>query len=110
MDGDTLKVRVPVWPGFEAEALVRLRGIDAPEVRARCETEREVANRARDFLEATLREGTVVLTDVSGDKYFGRVLAHVATEDGTPVTELLLREGLARPYEGGTREGWCAIR
>ena len=36
LDGDTFEARVRVWPGFDVTTRVRLRGIDAPEMRARC--------------------------------------------------------------------------
>jgi len=33
IDGDTLEVRVNLWPGLVAEYAVRVRDIDAPELR-----------------------------------------------------------------------------
>jgi micrococcal nuclease len=40
IDGDTLEARVRIWPGMDVTTRVRLRGIDAPELHARCEGER----------------------------------------------------------------------
>ncbi len=40
VDGDTFDARVSVWPGIEISTRVRLRGIDAPEMRARCKESR----------------------------------------------------------------------
>src|SRR5437764_15297572 len=40
LDGDTFEARVRVWPGLDITTKVRLRGIDAPELRAHCEDER----------------------------------------------------------------------
>src|ERR1700680_2374477 len=37
IDGDTFEARVAVWPGIEIKTKVRLRGIDAPELHARCD-------------------------------------------------------------------------
>jgi endonuclease YncB( thermonuclease family) len=39
IDGDTFEARVAVWPGIEIKTKVRLRGIDAPELHARCDDE-----------------------------------------------------------------------
>jgi endonuclease YncB( thermonuclease family) len=46
LDGDTFEARVHVWPGIDITTKVRLRGIDAPELRARCPDER-VQGRSR---------------------------------------------------------------
>src|SRR6185312_332928 len=34
IDGDTFEARVHVWPGLDITTKVRLRGVDAPEMRA----------------------------------------------------------------------------
>ncbi|SMF77521.1 nuclease homologue [Tistlia consotensis] len=104
-DGDTLTVRAHVWLGTTVETAVRLRGVDAPEIRGKCESERAAAIRARD----TLRDlvGSVVeLRRIEADKYGGRVDADVFT-DGKNVAADLVAAGLARPYDGGHRVGWC---
>jgi endonuclease YncB( thermonuclease family) len=36
LNGDTFEARARVWPGLDITTKVRLRGIDAPEMRARC--------------------------------------------------------------------------
>ncbi|MGZ5836846.1 MAG: thermonuclease family protein [Xanthobacteraceae bacterium] len=46
IDGDTFEARVHVWPSFELTTRVRLRSIDAPELKARCEAERVGAETA----------------------------------------------------------------
>ena len=40
---------------------VRLRGIDAPELKARCRAERDMAEAARDALTAILAEGKLMV-------------------------------------------------
>jgi len=56
LDGDTFEARVRVWPGLEITTKIRLRGIDAPELKARCAEERVKAESARDALAAMLAE------------------------------------------------------
>ena len=48
IDGDTFEARVRVWPGLDVDTKVRLRGIDAPELHARCGDEKVKAEAARD--------------------------------------------------------------
>src|SRR4051812_7691556 len=54
LDGDTFEAKVHVWPGMDITTKVRLRSIDAPEMRARCQQERVKAEAARDALRALL--------------------------------------------------------
>ncbi len=100
VDGDTLAVRATVWLGQSVDVLVRVRGIDAAERRGDCALERRMAVRAAAYLRAMTRSGRVVLTDISGGKYFGRVLADVATTEGNDVAGALLNRRLVRPYRG----------
>ena len=77
IDGDTFEARVRVWPGMDITTRVRLRGIDAPELHARCDNERVKALTARDALARLLAEGSVGISRVGQDKYGGRVDADV---------------------------------
>ena len=47
IDGDTFEARVHVWPGLDITTKIRLRGVDAPELKARCPAERSMAEAAR---------------------------------------------------------------
>jgi endonuclease YncB( thermonuclease family) len=107
VDGDTFEARVGVWPGLEITTKVRLRGIDAPELRARCPDEIAKAHAARDALGAILAEGAVGVSQVALDKYGGRVVADASTRRTPDVSTALLRAGLVRGYAGGRRESWC---
>jgi micrococcal nuclease len=107
VDGDTLAVRVAVWLGLEVSVRIRIRGIDAPELRARCPQEREMAEAAAAHLAALVGEGPVALTNIAGGKFYGRVIADVASAEARDLAEAMLAPGLARPYDGGRREGWC---
>jgi endonuclease YncB( thermonuclease family) len=107
IDGDTFEARVHVWPGLDITTKVRLRGIDAPELRARCAAERTMAEAARDALGAMLAEGTVGISGVTLDKYGGRVVADAGTRSIPNVSSEMLAKGHARRYAGGRRHGWC---
>jgi endonuclease YncB( thermonuclease family) len=107
IDGDTFEARVRIWPGMDVTTKVRLRGIDAPELRARCADERMKAMAARDALVRILSEGAVGVAGVTQDKYGGRVDAAVSTAATSDVSAALLARGLARRYSGGRRASWC---
>ncbi len=112
LDGDTLEVRVRVWLGQELSTRVRLSGIDAPELTARCDGARALARKARAFLAAQIESAggagpEVWLRDIRNGKYAGRVVARVETPGGEDLGRSLIASGLARPYGGGRRGSWC---
>ena len=107
LDGDTFLAEALVWPGHTVRVNVRIRGIDAPEMKARCDGERAAAERAREALASLFGGGPVAISNIASAKYYGRVLADVATPDGMQVARRMLDDQLVRPYGGGRRSGWC---
>jgi len=106
IDGDTFEARVAVWPGSSIVTRVRLAGMDAPELHARCGAERRRAEAARAALAELLQGGVAVLSDVRPDKYFGRVVAQAHVPGGPDVSAAMLQMTHGRPYAGGRRQGW----
>lgn len=107
IDGDTIVVRARIWLGQGVETQVRLDGVDTPELRGKCERERRLARKARDFIVSQTAEGRVVLRNIQYGKYAGRVVARVQTLDGEDFSQALLKAGLGKPYNGGRRGSWC---
>lgn len=101
IDGDTA-----VLITAEGEKTVRFKGLDAPEMKGECEWERQAALQARAEVQRLLSSGQITLEKPSRDKY-GRVAAFVLV-DGRPIHATMIQAGLARPYTGGKRRGWCA--
>lgn len=102
--GDTILVSARPWPQQSVEVLVRLRGIDAPELKAKCIEVRQAARTAKEQLDRLVGEGQpVTLMNVSSDKYFGRVVADVRLADGTNPAQDMLAAGLAAAYQGGRK-------
>lgn len=104
IDGDTVLVNARPWPQQTISVMVRLRGIDTPELKSRCPLERERARTARELLEQRLAAGDLALSDIDADKYFGRVVARLSFGETSDASDLLLAAGLARPYDGGRKE------
>ena len=108
LDGDTVAAQVNLAPDVGVTVRVRLRNVDTPELSGECDDEINMANRARDRVRTLLPRGTVVeLENIKDDKYLGRIDANVFLSDGRDVGNILVRENLARPYNGGKRAGWC---
>ena len=109
IDGDTIEVRAVVWLGQSLVTRVRLRGIDAAELSSGCGEERDLALASRDALIGYIGPGRVRLTEISRDKYGGRVVARVLTDTGEDVGTAMLAAGFAIAYDGGRREPWCGV-
>ena len=107
-DGDTVEVEAYVWPMQSVHVAVRLRGIDAPEKRGKCDGEIAAAARATARLQELVGTKDVYLTEISGDKYFARVLAKLSVKGNADLGKTLLKEGLVAPYQGGKRRDWCS--
>ncbi len=106
IDGDTIYVAARIWLGQRVHIRVRLDGVDAPELRGQCDSERELALRARDLVSSHTSGQPVTLYAVHYGKYAGRIVAQVHVGGGD-LAALLLGAGLAREYDGGKRMGWC---
>jgi len=108
-DGDTLEATVATWLDQSVEVAVRIDGIDTPEKAGKCPEERALAAQASEAMRSLVAVPRVLLYDVRHDKYAGRALARVVTQDGTDVGKEMVRRGLARPYNGDRKRAWCEI-
>jgi len=107
IDGDTIAVSARIWLGQAVETLVRVDGVDTPELKGKCAAERQLARRARNFVTEFLGRGGVVLRDIQYGKFAGRVVSRVLSADGRDLTDALIAEGLGRNYVRGKRLQWC---
>ncbi len=84
---------------------MRVNGVDTPEIRGKCQAEKDLAIRARDFVRGKVGE-RVRIANMKHGKYAGRVVADVLV-DGERLSDMLITRGLGRSYEDGQRESWC---
>lgn len=112
-DGDTFKVYLAChYPIFCKSTPVRVRGVDAPEIKGKTDCEKAAAKKARAFTREFLKSGKVLLRKCERDKYF-RMLCDVfvlkENAERLNLAEELLNFGLAVPYDGGTKPevDWC---
>jgi endonuclease YncB( thermonuclease family) len=97
-DGDTLKVNIPNFPPICGRGIsIRIKGIDAPEVKSKDKKIRELALKAKKLVSKKLSNAKeIVLRNIERGKYF-RIIADVFV-DGKNLAEILLEKGLAKPY------------
>lgn len=109
IDGDTIRAEVPVWPGIDADASIRVIGVDTPELTgAKCPEEKSAALKAKAFTDSwLLAHAPIVIGNVIQDKYSGRYDAVVTGRDGERLSDALIQSGNGRKYNGGARGAWC---
>ena len=108
-DADTFRADIEGWPDIIGKRVsVRVLGVDAPELKGKCKSEKIAARKAKQHTVELLRGGKVIeLRNMQRGKYF-RILADVYV-DGNSLDDSLISNKLAREYHGGDRRmGWCS--
>ena len=100
-DGDTFRVNIASLPPIMGKNIaIRVNGVDTPEIRGKCQYEKNLALKARDFVRGKLANAKEIkLTNLQRSKYF-RVVANVLV-DGVSLEQELLDNELAYEYSGG---------
>ena len=110
VDGDTVDVDIDLGFGIWLKnERVRIMGIDTPESRTRDLVEKQFGLAAKYRLQALLEEDCTLVTtdDRHGEDErgkFGRVLGDFRVADGRLATQVLIEEGHAVDYYGGSKE------
>lgn len=107
-DGDTFRANIKDYPDLIGYRIgIRVNGIDTPEMKGKCQKEKELARKAKQFTVAKLRSAKKIeLRNMKRGKYF-RIVADVYV-DGKNLTDSLIKTGLGVPYDGGTKiKDWC---
>ena len=106
-DGDTFRVDIDSLPAIVGKNIaIRLNGVDTPEIQGKCQYEKDLALKARDFVrDKLINAKEIKLTKLQRGKYF-RVVADVMV-DGVSLEKELLENKLAYKYTGGKKSSWC---
>lgn len=109
-DGDTITV-VAYFDGGFKRFNVRLYGIDCAEMRGGTDETKKKAIAAKQFVINRVLDRIVKIEVLNNQKLdghvirekYGRLLARITTPDNQDLSDLLIQEGLANPYFGGTK-------
>jgi endonuclease YncB( thermonuclease family) len=108
IDGDTIEIKNECFPK-ELKLSVRVLKTDTPEKgsRAKCEKEAKLAEKASKFTKEFIgKNKTATFRNIKWDKYGGRLLADVEI-NGKSLSDELIKNGLARSYDGKKKGSWC---
>ena len=110
VDGDTVDVDIDLGFGvWLHKERVRIMGIDTPESRTSDKVEKVFGLAAKERLISLLGENAILDTQVSkkGEDMkgkFGRILGNFRTLAGEHCADILIEEGHAVEYTGGSKE------
>jgi len=106
-DGDTIRVNIDSFPDIIGKNIsIRLKGIDAPEIKGKCQKEIDLAIMARDYLRNAINKSNQIeLRNIKRGKYF-RIVGELYI-DGINVTKDLIKRKLAYHYSGEKKRTWC---
>lgn len=110
IDGDTVDVDIDLGFGVVlTDERVRIMGIDTPESRTRDKVEKVFGLASKKRLKELLGKTAVLKTQINknGEDMkgkFGRILGDFVSVDGRMVTDILVEEGHAVAYFGGSKE------
>ena len=107
-DGDTFRANIKEYPELLGYRIgIRVNGIDTPEMRGKCQQEKLLAKKAKQFSVTKLRAAQrIELRNMKRGKYF-RIVADVYV-DGKNLGEMLIDQELAVVYDGGRKaKDWC---
>ena len=112
VDGDTIDVILEMGFNILFAQRVRLFGIDTPESRTRDLVEKKYGLKAKKFLQDKLKKAkSITIRTHKGEEKgkFGRILGDFDVYDSVkdawrPATDVLVEEGHAVAYFGGSKE------
>jgi len=110
VDGDTVDVDIDLGFGIVlSNERVRIMGIDTPESRTRDKVEKKFGLASKARLKSLLGKTGILKTQINknGEDMkgkFGRILGDFVAPDGRMVTDILVEEGHAVAYFGGSKE------
>jgi len=89
-----------------------VEGIDTPEIRGKCQKEKDLAYEARDLVRGLLDNAQTITLTIDDNpkegrgKYF-RIVGGLKA-DNVDISDLLIQKNLAVLYDGGTKgKDWC---
>ena len=106
-DGDTINVVFKMPNSNDCyKWVIRINGIDTPEIKTKNTYEKQIALKARNFLRELILDKIIVIECLDFDKY-GRLLGNIYIEENEmSLSNIMIEKGYAKAYDGGTKSKW----
>ena len=107
-DGDTCYAILENVPEKLKFVRIRIRGIDTPEIKGKCDNEKALAIEAKNFINKLISEShSIKLRNLEWGKYGGRIVADLYV-DNTDYLVYLKGKPFYILYSGGKKtKNWC---
>lgn len=114
IDGDTLEVKINIWPGIAGNFTIRVRGVQAPEIkRPDCDEEYKWGMIAKSKVEKLYSVGSKVRIQKVKFGLYGRYVADVSrwrSDRWLYLKDELIEKKLAHEWFPGQSEiSWCLL-
>tara|TARA_A100001011_G_scaffold400735_1_gene518130 strand:+ start:3630 stop:4052 length:423 start_codon:yes stop_codon:yes gene_type:complete len=103
-DGDTCQIVIFYNFSFKRYSL-RIKNIDAPEIKSNDKTTKEKAIHVRDTVRSLILNKILYVNIENFDKY-GRLLGDIILDNNDHLSTYLLELELVKPYDGGKKPQW----
>jgi micrococcal nuclease len=109
-DGDTVHIIFKMPNGSECyKWVIRLMGIDTPEMKSKNTNEKKKATEAREYLRGLILNKLIIVECLEFDKY-GRLLGNLFLEgDSVSLSQKMITAGFAKAYDGGHKDSWAEL-
>lgn len=108
IDGDSLEVTIDLGFSTDHRTILRLYGVDTPEVTSTNESERRAAELVAGFADGwVMASKSLTCLTIKPDKYGGRYDCRLFNEQNEELGTLLIAKGYARKYRGEKRKPWA---
>ena len=107
VDGDTVDAEIDLGFNIFIKERIRLMGIDTPESRTRNKAEKSWGMASKKYLKKVLKDNGnefELFTKIQKKGKFGRIFGTIIVNGDIDVNQLLVKNNLAIPYDGGNKE------
>ena len=104
VDGDTVDVLIDLGFNTTKKERVRLLGIDTPESATKDLAEKKLGLEAKEYIIQWFTKNTPFRLQTTKDDKYGRILGVFTGLDGKTLNDILVQNGYAWAYDGGTKK------
>ena len=104
VDGDTVDVLIDLGFNTTKKERVRLLGIDTPESATKDLAEKKLGLEAKEYITQWFTKNTPFRLQTTKDDKYGRILGVFTGLDGKTLNDILVQNGYAWAYDGGTKK------
>lgn len=104
VDGDTVDALIDLGFYLSKKERIRLFGIDTPESTTKDLVEKKLGLEVKEYVTQWFAKNTPFRLQTTKDDKYGRILGVFTGLDGKTLNDILVQNGYAWAYDGGTKK------